>query len=289
VTGAGIASTTITDNDTAVFSLRADASGREDGGPIQFIIDLSHPVDETTSVTVSTADGTAKARDNDYTPLVDFVVTFAAGQTSATVQVFPAADRKVEDNETFTIRQGSVSGGHGSVSALNTPRVGTIRDSSHGLLVQGTDPWHVGSPTGMFGSLPRPAADSLEPVANSWAGSLSTLALSTEWEAWTTGQELMIGGLFGGTLRFDYLTGGSSATLEESPDSDHKNQSPSPDGDNLEKDSQLRLKSPDRKAGESGIQSDSSDSDVVARLIDAAMRDLLQSDEPAPQVSLVEA
>ena len=59
---------TITNDDSAVFTVRADASGAEDGGPITFTVDLSHPVDQATSVTVSTADGTALVSDSDYTP-----------------------------------------------------------------------------------------------------------------------------------------------------------------------------------------------------------------------------
>ena len=117
---------TITNDDSAVFTVRADASGAEDGGPITFTVDLSHPVDQATSVTVSTADGTALASDSDYTPLAGHVVTFAAGQTTATFSVSPTADDKVEADETFTVGLGNVSGGYGQVTASAASRTGTI-------------------------------------------------------------------------------------------------------------------------------------------------------------------
>ena len=116
-----------------MFTVRADASGTEDGGPITFTVDLSHPVDQATSVTVSTADGTARVSDGDYTPLAGQVVTFAAGQTTATFSVSPTADDKVEADETFTVGLGSVSGGYGQVTASAASRTGTITNDDSAL------------------------------------------------------------------------------------------------------------------------------------------------------------
>ena len=52
-----------------------------------FALSLSAPSASTTSVTVRTLDGTATVADGDYMPITGQVVTFAPGQTSATVPV----------------------------------------------------------------------------------------------------------------------------------------------------------------------------------------------------------
>ncbi len=52
-----------------------------------FTLSLSAPSPSTTSVTVRTLDGTATVADGDYVPITGQVVTFAPGQTTATVAV----------------------------------------------------------------------------------------------------------------------------------------------------------------------------------------------------------
>ena len=49
-----------------------------------------------------------------------------AGQTTATFEVDAKVDSKVEDDETFTVALGAVTGGHGAISASATPHTGTI-------------------------------------------------------------------------------------------------------------------------------------------------------------------
>ena len=118
---------TITNDDSAQFTIKQDESGSEDGLMLHFTIDLSHPVDSATSVTVSTTDGTAKSLDNDYTlPLRYHLVSFPAGSQSQLLAVDPTTDWKVEPNETFTVSLGTVTGGYGSVTASSTSRTGTI-------------------------------------------------------------------------------------------------------------------------------------------------------------------
>ena len=52
-----------------------------------FTLSLSAPSTSTTSVTVRTLDGTATAANGDYVPINGQVVTFAPGQSTATVPV----------------------------------------------------------------------------------------------------------------------------------------------------------------------------------------------------------
>ncbi|MFC1813954.1 Calx-beta domain-containing protein, partial [Thermodesulfobacteriota bacterium] len=121
---------TINDNvDTAEFTIKDNESGNEDGGPITFTIELSNPVDEATSVAVSTADGTATEADSDYTALSGVVVNFAAGDTSKTFEVVPTSDSTVEGDETFTVSLGAVTGGYGQVTASAATKTGTINDN----------------------------------------------------------------------------------------------------------------------------------------------------------------
>ena len=129
----GSATGTIQNDDSAIFSIRQNESGLENGGPITFTIDLSNPVGEATSVTVSTADGTAKVSDSDYAALDGFVVNFAANQTTATFTVSPTADTKVEADETFSVALGTVTGGHGSLTASATLRTGTITNDDSAI------------------------------------------------------------------------------------------------------------------------------------------------------------
>lgn len=124
----GSATGTITDNDSAQFSI-ANAAAVEGSGVV-FTITLSAAVDVTTSVTVTTSNGSATTTDNDYTPLSSQTVTFAPGVVTQTVTVNTTTDNKVEANETFTATLGGLSNGSRSVtlSGTNNSATGTINN-----------------------------------------------------------------------------------------------------------------------------------------------------------------
>ncbi len=115
---------TILNDDAAAFKISKTANAVE-GSPITFTVSLTNPVDVTTSVTVTTADGTATGG-TDYTSLVSQLVTFPAGSVSQTVNVATTADTIVEADETFTATLGGLSnGGRGTVTISATDNVGT--------------------------------------------------------------------------------------------------------------------------------------------------------------------
>lgn len=90
---------TITDNDTATFSIN-DVSESEDAGTITFSVSVDQPVDIETQLEVTFADGSATAGD-DY-EATSKTVTFAAGSTtSQPVIVNLVNDVAVESAETF--------------------------------------------------------------------------------------------------------------------------------------------------------------------------------------------
>jgi hypothetical protein len=115
---------TITNDDAAEFKITKLASATE-GGPVQFMVTLTNPVDVTTSVTVTTADGTAMVANNDYTPLMAQTVTFGPGVTSQLVNVLTTADNSVEADETFTITLGGLNDGGRKVTISATDNAGT--------------------------------------------------------------------------------------------------------------------------------------------------------------------
>ena len=73
----------------------------DEGAAAQFTLTLSYPVDVPASVDVLTLDDTATSG-SDYTPIARRV-TFAAGETTATVDVSATADDEDEAGETFTL------------------------------------------------------------------------------------------------------------------------------------------------------------------------------------------
>ncbi len=118
---------TITNDDSAQFKINA-ASNASEGGKITFTVSLTNPVDVATSVTVTTADGTAMVADNDYGPLMGQTINFAALDTSETFEVSTINDDVVEADETFTANLGGlVDGGRTvTISAADMTGTGTI-------------------------------------------------------------------------------------------------------------------------------------------------------------------
>ncbi|MBX3400635.1 MAG: VCBS repeat-containing protein [Gemmataceae bacterium] len=101
---------TILNDDSTQFKITQNSSASE-GGKISFTVSLTNPVDVPTSVTVTTADGTAKVADNDYAPIMAMPINFAALQTSQSFDVTTNNDDVVEADETFTVTLGDLMDG----------------------------------------------------------------------------------------------------------------------------------------------------------------------------------
>ena len=102
----------------------ADSSATEAAGSLSFIVTLSRPSADRVTVRYATADGTATAGD-DYSAVTGASLTFAAGDTAATITVTVVADGRDEPNaETFTV---TLSGARHALLAAATA-TGTIFD-----------------------------------------------------------------------------------------------------------------------------------------------------------------
>ena len=99
---------TILDDDSATV-LISDNTTVEDNGSVVVTLSLDNEVQNGFWVTVERTDGSATAAEGDYTSETDKVTfTGIPGETHS-VSVSIGSDTKVEDNETLTLRLGSVS------------------------------------------------------------------------------------------------------------------------------------------------------------------------------------
>ncbi|MFW6155403.1 MAG: Calx-beta domain-containing protein [Planctomycetota bacterium] len=101
----GTATGTIRNDDAALRFANAPFStneGNEGTTNLPVTVELIHPTASGVTVTVETADGSARAGD-DYTAITQ-MVTFEAGERSKTVPVEILGDTITEDNETFEVR-----------------------------------------------------------------------------------------------------------------------------------------------------------------------------------------
>jgi len=100
-------SVTITDNDTAIakstFSI--DSTNVWEGDTASVVITRSGGLSNAINLTVSTANGTAKAG-SDYTSL-NSTVTFLVGESSKTISIATKQDTAKESDEAFTVSIGS--------------------------------------------------------------------------------------------------------------------------------------------------------------------------------------
>jgi len=102
---------TIIDDDgpaTLAISDSATHEGCQNTTPLQFTVQLSHPVGTAVTVNYATADGTATAP-SDY-QAASGTLTIPAGGTTGTITVQVNGDANVEPDETFTVRLTSSSG-----------------------------------------------------------------------------------------------------------------------------------------------------------------------------------
>ena len=106
---------TILNNDTA--SLSVNDISLSESGTFTFTITSDKLASEAITVLVSTADGSARVLDGDYSALGGVLATIAAGSTSTTVTVAVSDDAIVENDETFTLN-------------LSAPKFNTATDAS---------------------------------------------------------------------------------------------------------------------------------------------------------------
>jgi len=175
-----------------------------------FTVTLSFALPVPVTIAWATADGTATVANNDYTASAG-MLTFAAGQTTATLSVSVIGDTFYEPNETFNV---VLSNPQGATIAIGTG-TGTIvnDDAAPSFSVAATTPTAVESPSqaGVYtitrtGNLSGPVTLNL-----SWGGT----AASTRYTLTATG----------GTLSGTQLTlpsGGASATITLKPVADGK-------------------------------------------------------------------
>lgn len=99
------------------------AEGNSGTTPMTFAVTLSNASSQKITVNYSTADGSALAADNDYSP-ASGTVTFTPGDTLETVTVLVNGDTKLEPDESFTV---NLAGATNSAIA-DGQGAGTIRN-----------------------------------------------------------------------------------------------------------------------------------------------------------------
>ena len=110
-------------NDVAPSKLAVSDPGADEGEPLNFVVSLDEASTAVVTVDYTTADGTAKLADGDYTP-ASGSLTFAPGVTALTVPVATLLDFAVEQDETVQL----VLSAPGNASIVDERGTGTIRD-----------------------------------------------------------------------------------------------------------------------------------------------------------------
>src|SRR5207248_6369987 len=117
---------TILDNDPPPSIIIRDASVREGNSGttlMVFTVTLSAPSEKWVYVNFATANGTATTADNDYRA-TSGTLSFAPGQTTATISVVIVGDTRREANETFFINLSGAS----NATIADSQAIGTILD-----------------------------------------------------------------------------------------------------------------------------------------------------------------
>ena len=85
------------------------SEGQRNTTAFSFTVSLSEPSSQWVTVSFATADGTATTADNDYIAATG-TVSFAPGQTTATITVWVRGDKKKEADETFFVNLTGATG-----------------------------------------------------------------------------------------------------------------------------------------------------------------------------------
>ena len=130
VTAAGLATVTITDDDSATATIATTTAAAEPGTDGVFTVSLDAPSDTDTVISYTVGgDATAGSGSagDDYQSLGG-TVTITAGATSATIDVSVFDDLTLEDDETVIVTLDNVDSGDADISIDATPAVLTISD-----------------------------------------------------------------------------------------------------------------------------------------------------------------
>ncbi|MEO8351968.1 MAG: Calx-beta domain-containing protein, partial [Chthoniobacteraceae bacterium] len=125
----GMHTTTITDNDTATVTLTgglAQAEGQSGTTAYTFTATLDHAVQGGFSVAYLTNDGTATLADQDYVDNDGTLIFAGAAGETQTITLLVNGDTQFENDETFIVTLGALSGAPAGVSVADAPQTGTI-------------------------------------------------------------------------------------------------------------------------------------------------------------------
>lgn len=101
---------------------RTQAEGNAGSSAFEFPLTLSHPSSQAITVRANTADASATVLNNDYAPLVNELITFAPGETTATLAVNVTGDLFFEEDEQFLVELSVPT----NAEILNAQAIGTI-------------------------------------------------------------------------------------------------------------------------------------------------------------------
>ena len=126
---------TIEDDDTPDPEVTiADVSGAEDGGAITVTLSLNSSAGGAFSLVVSSTDGTATTADGDYSAVSETINFVGTGPETQTFSFTPAADTKLEGDETLSLNMGSLSG-TGTPEITDTATITINNDDTASLTV----------------------------------------------------------------------------------------------------------------------------------------------------------
>ncbi|MEC7838641.1 MAG: Calx-beta domain-containing protein [Chlamydiota bacterium] len=129
-------------NDDAQPTISVSDDVVTEGGVLNFVVTLSNPSYQTVTVLISTADGSmipATLADNDYIQIINQLITFDPGETSASVTVNTVSDTKFELDEQMLVNLSSPTNatiadavGDGNILNDDTAPTITIDDTNGG-------------------------------------------------------------------------------------------------------------------------------------------------------------
>jgi hypothetical protein len=130
---------TVTNDDSAVITLSggiAQNEGNAGTTAFTFTATLSAAVQGGLTVAYATSEGTATIADNDFADNDGSLTFTGAANEAKTITVQVTGDTKVEDNETFAVELGAISGTSlgASLSIVGSPQTGTISNDDSAVV-----------------------------------------------------------------------------------------------------------------------------------------------------------
>ena len=127
----------ITDNDQATLVITGDTKPEGDaaGKAFTFTVTLDKATSAPFTVDYQTGDGTAKVSDQDYVAAGGTLSFSGAAGESRSLTVTVTGDRKIENNEDFTVTLGNLSGGYGTALTIGgSPASGVITNDDTAVI-----------------------------------------------------------------------------------------------------------------------------------------------------------